>query len=312
MKFSKDKCLGSFRGLAIGDAMGAPVEFKTKGTFPEVKEFQDSPRFGIKAGEWTDDTIMALCMAEALVEKSGYDSYAVMNQYLKWYKNGYNSPNGRVFDIGGQTASALHDYNNFSYFVKSTDAAGNGVLMRLSPAVIATMNLSTMEAMTVFETSARDTHNSNEAAEATILLGLIIRNLINGDNIYESLTKAEKEIKEYFNTFNIPYSNVYEKVANFTDKDIHNGGYVIPSLGTAIWALKNTTNFKDAILKVVNLGRDSDTVAAITGQLAGALYGDEKIPQNWKNELYRTNDFVSLTNNLMDISTGLLNTRIYE
>lgn len=307
----REKSLGSFRGLAIGDAMGAPVEFKVKGSFPEVKNYQDSPRFGIIAGQWTDDTIMALCMAEAIIKENGYDSYSVMDQYLKWYKDGYNSPNGRVFDIGGQTSRALSEYNSFPAFVKKTDSAGNGVLMRLSPAVISTINLPTFESIAVFETSARDTHNSNEAAEATILLGLIIRNLINGNNIENSLKNSEKDIKEYFYTFNIPYSNVYERVANFTDADARNGGYVIPSLGTAIWALKTTNNFKDAVLKVVNLGKDSDTVAAITGQMAGALYGDNNIPSDFKKNLYRSNDFEILTDDLMKISKGLINTRIY-
>lgn len=310
---NRDKCLGSFRGLGIGDAMGAPVEFKARGTFEKVIEFQKSLRFGLKEGQWTDDTIMAFCLAESLIKDRGYNSYTVMNTYLQWYDNGYNSPNGSLFDIGLQTATALRGYKkNKNEKVLKTASAGNGVLMRLAPAVISTMNISECQAAQVLETSARDTHNSIEAAEATVLFGLILRNLINGENIEKSLENAKNSTNKYILKNGYQPTYIAERTYNFTDKEAENGGYIIPSLGTALWALKTAENFEYAILKVVNLGRDSDTVAAITGQLTGAYYGDSNIPEKWKQEVHRSNDFEILTDNLMGINKGLIYSRIYE
>lgn len=307
----RDKSIGSFRGMGVGDALGAPVEFKSPGSFPPVTDYQPTPMFGIDAGDWTDDTIMAFCMADGIIEAEGYDSYTVMKKYVDWYDNGYNSPNGRLFDIGNQTSRAIHEYKKDPNFVEFTDSAGNGTVMRLAPAVISTMNLSTMEAADVFDVSARDTHNSYEAAEATVLFGLILRNLIKGVGLEESLDRAKRQTREYTEMMNYPDMKIAERVYDFTDEEAHNGGYVIPSLGTAIWAMKNSDSFREAVLKVVNLGRDSDTVGAITGQMAGALYGDSQIPTNWVDNLHRTKDFESLTDELLQIEEPLINSRVY-
>lgn len=311
MKFF-NKGLGCFNGLAIGDALGAPVEFKPKGSFPWVDDFLPATNFGLQPGQWTDDTIMAMCLAEAMVEDGRYNSSTVMDNYTKWYNEGYNSPTGRVFDIGIQTSRAINEYKRNSTYVEYTDSAGNGTIMRLAPAVLGTMNLSEFDAAYVFEVSARDTHNSDEAVEATILFGFILRNLILNETFEDSLTLAKTQTEKYCRSLGLPPQNIASRVYNFTDKEVENGGYVIKTLGTAIWSMKTSENFKEAVLKVVNLGRDSDTVAAVTGQMAGALYGNEEIPVNWRENLYRESDIRELTKELLKINKGLGKPRIYE
>ncbi len=124
MQGSEDRALGAFWGLAVGDAMGAPVEFLTPGTFPKVTGYQPSPRFGLEPGAWTDDTIMAVCMAESIIAEGGYDSFAVMQDYVDWMVRGHNSPNGTCFDIGIQTAKALRQFRANPAIAESTQSAG--------------------------------------------------------------------------------------------------------------------------------------------------------------------------------------------
>ena len=125
-----------FLGLAIGDALGAPVEFMPPGTFEPVKGFRSGGRFNLDPGQWTDDTSMALCLAESLIECNGFDPKDQMDRYLKWVKDGYLSSTGYCFDIGQTCSRALANYRfTGDPFSGPTHerSAGNGSLMRLAP-----------------------------------------------------------------------------------------------------------------------------------------------------------------------------------
>ena len=311
MQGSEDRALGAFWGLAVGDAMGAPVEFLTPGTFPKVTGYQPSPRFGLEPGAWTDDTIMAVCMAESIIAEGGYDSFAVMQDYVDWMLHGHNSPNGTCFDIGIQTAKALRQFRANPAIAESTQSAGNGTIMRLAPAVIASQDSPPDEAARLFEISARDTHNSDLAAEATVLFGMILRNLMEGTSFRESLVLAAETTERHLKERGLPSQLVAETVYAFDDEAANNSGFVIPSLGTAIWAVRSTDTFEDAVLTAVNLGDDADTVAAITGQMAGALYGAGAIPEEWVADLHRRDDLVEMTAGLLGGKGIVLRTRSY-
>ena len=311
MQGSEDRALGAFWGLAVGDAMGAPVEFLTPGTFPKVTGYQPSPRFGLDPGAWTDDTIMAVCMAESIIAEGGYDSFAVMQDYVDWMVRGHNSPNGTCFDIGIQTAKALRQFRANPAIAESTQSAGNGTIMRLAPAVIASQDSPPDEAAGHFEISARDTHNSDLATEATVLFGMILRNLMEGTSFRESLVLAAETTERHLKERGLPSQLVAETVYAFDDEAANNSGFVIPSLGTAIWAVRSTDTFEDAVLTAVNLGDDADTVAAITGQMAGALYGAGAIPEEWVADLHRRDDLVEMTAGLLGGKGIVLRTRSY-
>lgn len=300
-----DKALGSFRGLAIGDALGAPVEFSGRGTFEPVTTYRPSTFHGLNAGEWTDDTIMALCLAESMIERNGYNSFYVMQSYVKWYKNGYNSPKGTCFDIGNQTRIALESFIEYPFmdFDSITSSAGNGTIMRLAPAAIVSLNLSDKDSKKLFQVSALDTHNNSEAIEATILFGFLLKGLLNG--------MSKKNAFKYARSLSPFKHHIAESVESVDDDSVGNNGYVITSLGAAWWAFNNTDNFEDAVLKAVNLGGDADTIAAITGQMAGAFYGDESIDKYLKLGLYQTDRFERLTKLLMKVNHGVVKVR-YE
>jgi len=300
-----DKSLGCFRGLAVGDALGAPVEFSQRGSFVPVTSYRPSTFHGLNAGEWTDDTIMALCLAESMIESNGYDSFSVMSSYVKWYKEGYNSPKGTCFDIGNQTSTALDIFIDSPFLDKSsqTSSAGNGTIMRLAPASIVSLNLSDEDSKKLFTVSALDTHNNSETIESTILFGFILKGLLSG--------KDKNESFDYAVDLTNNYNNVADNVLSVTDDTVGNSGYVVVSLAAAWWAFSTTDSFKDAVLKAVNLGGDADTIAAITGQLAGSFYGDSGIDEILKLGLYQTERFERLAKSLLEVEHGVIRTR-YE
>lgn len=301
-----DKALGCFRGLAIGDALGAPVEFSQPGTFTPVTSYRPATFFGLNPGEWTDDTIMAVCMAEAMIEKNGYDSFHVMNSYVQWYKNGINSPKGTCFDIGNQISSSLDDFIDYPIMDKSTktSSAGNGCIMRLAPASIVSLNLSDEDSLTLFKTSALDTHNNMEAIEATILYGFLTRGLLKGLSKKDAFDYAVEMIPR-------PRTKIADAVSSVNHHTVSNSGYVVVSFAAAWWSFITTQSFEEAVLRAVNLGGDADTIAAITGQLAGAFYGDESIDNTLKIGLYQSERFERLTKMLLNVENGVIRTR-YE
>lgn len=299
-----DRAIGSFRGLAVGDALGAPVEFHRKGTFKEVVDYRRTTHFDLSPGQWTDDASMALCLADSLLECNGYDSYDCMSKYWLWYSDGYNSSTGDCFDIGNQTREAL------SKFVKEpkltdddlTISAGNGAIMRLAPAAIVSTNLTVSDALRLFEATTVDTHYSFEAIDTSKVFGLILRSFMLGETDRVAILD---------NALEIVGGKLSQMRAMFDveESDVKTSGYCITSLGAAWWAFKNSSSFEEAVLKAVNLGGDADTIGAITGQIAGAFYGDSSIAPHLKGGLYDGSRFESSARKLVELQTGVITQR---
>lgn len=303
-----DKSLGCFRGLAIGDALGAPVEFKGYNTFEPVSFYQPTIHFGLEPGQWTDDTSMSLCLSKSLIKDHGYNSYTVMDNYVDWFQNGHLSSTGQCFDIGAHTREALNDYmsNSELYLSDITDSAGNGTIMRLAPAAIVSTSLNVEESNDLFVVSAIDTHYNYVASETTAFFGLLLRFLILGYSVDEAFTLSVDSVFQ-------DSSGLQEKLLNVHEKNISTSGYVVDSLCTAWWAFTTTNNFYDAVIKAVNRGGDADTIGAITGQLAGAYYGDSGIDEELVNGLFKHDIFPPLTKALLKVDSGVLETRLrYE
>lgn len=290
----KDRLLGSFLGLAVGDAVGTTVEFRTRDTFEPVTDMVGKGLFNLPAGYFTDDTSMALCLAESLIEYPLLDKSDLLSRFSRWYRNGENSPTGRCFDIGTTTRKAITNFEktgettNNTYFLD----AGNGSIMRLAPAVIKYYNDEAMASLTAVAQSTT-THGSTECLHSCELLTkIIIRayNTINKDEVFNIEVKDywEDKVKNILNTLDV------------TRDEVSSSGYVIDTLHAALWSFKNTDNFRDSILLATNLGDDSDTVAAVTGQIAGAFYGVNGIPSDWLDKLYETERFVELTEKLIN------------
>ena len=293
----KHRLQGMFIGLAVGDALGAPVEFMTPGRFEPVTGMRGYGTHNLPPGYWTDDTSMALCLADSLLQEHRYDSFDVMNRYQRWAAEGYRSSTGVCFDIGNQISSSLADYEQHSWVpaaAERTTAAGNGSIMRLAPVVMAAVAVGqdAAGAKHLARISARETHYSVKTEDATEVFG---------EMLFRAVTaRTKSEI--------LPTGGVSEMIermvrgaGGLSAEEVEPSGYVLSTLQMAVWAFVTTDSFADGALACVNSGGDSDTVAAVYGQLAGAYYGLEGIPADWREELVQYQELLALADELCSI-----------
>ena len=278
----QDKFEGALVGLAVGDAVGTTLEFKPRGTFIPITDMEGGGPFRLRVGEWTDDTSMALCLANSLIQHKGFNPEDQMNRYCNWWRVGYMSSTGDCFDIGGTVMSALDNYiehaDPFSGSIDE-DTAGNGSLMRLAPIPIFYASNKELAVKYAGE-SSRTTHGAAECIDSCRLFTSLI---------IESYNAASKEAIFEQCAYQ-PYAPNVIEIANrsFMSKsyqELTGSGYVIESLESALWCFMNSDNFEEAILLSANIGNDADTTAAICGQIAGAYYGFSGIPEKWSSAI---------------------------
>ena len=275
-----DKATGMLVGLAIGDALGAVLEFQdAREPNNYITKYTRGGEHNVSLGEWTDDTSMALAMAKSLLEKKCFDANDIMSKFLKWYKGGEYSPRGKCFDIGGTTAIALSSYLEEvvkdEYILQpyrgrtSKDTSGNGALMRLAPVIIIAKDRYHAIQLAVQQTLL--THGSNTCVDYSVMLA---EELYHGYDIIR------------YQKHKLPLDIPREKVMS--------GGYVKETYECAWWAFQTTNSFEDCVIKAVNRGYDADTVGAVAGMIAGRYYGHSNIPSHfkddlmWHDELYKT------------------------
>ncbi|ADO77245.1 ADP-ribosylglycohydrolase family protein [Halanaerobium praevalens] len=296
-KERKNKAFGSFFGLIIGDALGAAVEFKKRDSFPKLKDMRAGGPNALAAGFWTDDSSMALCLAESLSEK-GYDLENQCHKYLKWYEEGYLSSTGECFSIGANTARSLEYFAENKELPPQRDrAAGNGSLMRLAPVPIYFKN-DFEKAIDFSGKSSLTTHNNQMAVDSCRYFGGLLQQFINS-RIQMKVFK-QKVLKDTAADLNLDQRVIKAVEGAFNKKreDIKSDGFVINTLEASLWSFINSDSFEKAVLKAANLGGDSDTVAAVTGQLAGAYYGYNSIPEKWLNKLTKLEQIQKIAENL--------------
>ncbi|WP_200551100.1 ADP-ribosylglycohydrolase family protein [Kosakonia sp. LAM2021] len=287
---------GCLLGLAAGDAVGTTVEFSAKDSFPPVTGMVGGGPFHLQAGQWTDDTSMALCLAESLVTCNGFDAKDQMNRYLNWWKWGYLSATGHCFDIGMTVASALQKFaNDGEPFAGSSNprTAGNGSLMRLAPVVLWFFP-DQAQVLEYAEASSRTTHAAPEALASCRLFAQQLMNALQGKSKRETLTDIA-QLPEQENLRHIAEGRYLQK----TRAEIFGTGYCVQSLEAALWCFAKGNDFEETILLATNLGDDADTTAAIAGQLAGAFYGVNGIPQTWRDKLWQYEDIDTLARKLL-------------
>lgn len=306
---------GALLGLAVGDALGAPVEFSPFGDFEPVTGFRAGGPFDLPAGYWTDDTSMALCLGDSLIASGGYDSYDVMGRYLRWVDEGYRSSKDYCFDIGNQTRNALRTFRENPVVPAGAwrgNAAGNAPVMRYAPVGIAAAaaELSQNATGRLARVSARETHYSQEAEEATVLFSHLMREALTGAI---GIPAASALIAGYTGPDHFGLVNYLDAVVDLPDAQVPTTGYIRNTIGVAWWGLLNTSSFQEGALRVVNLGGDADTNGAVYGQLAGALYGVSGIPAAWLDQLYDVNEIAHVADALAGMPTApILRTRFDE
>jgi ADP-ribosyl-[dinitrogen reductase] hydrolase len=290
MPTREERYRGALIGLAAGDALGTTLEFKPPGTFEPIGDMIGGGPFNLEAGQWTDDTSMALCMAESLIESNGFDPVDQLSRYVRWKRDGHHSSIGRCFDIGGTVRAALARFERFREpWSGSTDefSAGNGSLMRLAPVPLffaAQPEIAIARAAD----SSRTTHGATEAIDACRHFAGLIVGALHGKSREALLAPMFTPVEGLWDREPLA-PKIHEIAAgSFLTRnppEIRGTGYVVASLEAALWAFAKSTSFEHGALLAVNLGDDADTTGAVYGQLAGAYYGVEGIPLNWRHKL---------------------------
>ena len=298
---------GCLLGLATGDAVGTALEFNSPGTFEPLKDMVGGGPFGLKPGQWTDDTSMALCLAESLIERKGFDSVDQLKRYVRWYREGHLSSTGKCFDIGGTVRSALAKFEKtHEPYCGATDpnSAGNGSIMRLAPVPLFYAK-KPLDAVEKSGESSRTTHGVLTAIDACRYLGALIVGAINGASKEELLSDHFCPASGSWNKK--PLTEEIDEIASGSFKrknppQIKGTGYVVKSLDAALWAFYHSKSFNEGCLMAVNLGDDADTTGAVYGQLAGAFYGEQGIPESWRSKLAHRSLIESFADQLFDLS----------
>jgi ADP-ribosyl-[dinitrogen reductase] hydrolase len=298
---------GSLLGLAVGDALGATLEFEEPGTFEPIEEIEGGGPFSLAAGQWTDDTSMALCLAESLITTETFDPADQMARYLRWYLSGHMSSTGRCFDIGNTVRHALHEFQRTGEpFSGRADAmsAGNGSIMRLAPVPLRWVG-SPFEAIERSGESSRTTHKTPSAIDgcrylAALILGAVLE-------VEKSVLLSDRYSPVPDLWAQKPLVKEIEDIARGSFKErqppkIKSTGYVVDTLEAALWAFYHGDSFEQGCRLAVNLGGDADTCGAVYGQLAGAFYGEYGIPQRWREVLSQRSLIESLADRLFELA----------
>ena len=277
-----NRARGALLGLAVGDAIGTTVEFKSRGSFIPLTDMVGGGPFDLLPGQWTDDTSMALCLAVSLVEH-GFDTHDQMQRYLLWHDEGYLSSTGECFDIGSATSTALERFRRTGNPVAGSthpDSAGNGSIMRLAPIPIHYLDTPEL-AIQMSAAQSKMTHRAPECLGACHLLAESLIRALQGRAKEDVLAPSLQTLAMSNSLMRIAAGQYKTKSAS----DIKGSGYVVESLEAAFWCFWKTDNFQDCVLLAANLGDDADTTAAVAGQLAGAFYGGSDIPSAWLKKL---------------------------
>ncbi|MFA5613947.1 MAG: ADP-ribosylglycohydrolase family protein [Methanoculleus sp.] len=287
-----DRYRGCLLGLAAGDALGTTLEFRRPGTFEPIDDMIGGGPFRLRPGEWTDDTSLALCLAESLIERQGFDPIDHLERYVRWYTEGHLSSTGTCFDIGTTTREALRRFmTSRKPFpgLTSPHSAGNGSFMRLAPVPIFYAG-DPERAIELSGESSRTTHALPVVVDACRYLGALIAGALSGAPKEELLRERYTPVAGYWQDHPLCDGIDAVSAGSFLQRsppEIRGTGYVVHSLEAALWAFSRSSTFAEGCLLAANLGDDADTTGAVYGQLAGAYYGVEGIPRAWREKTAR-------------------------
>lgn len=283
-------------GFILGDALGVPVEFYSRRELEEdpVVNMREYGTYSQPRGTWSDDSSMTIATMTSIINKKGIDYTDIMEEFCKWRDYAEHTPHGEVFDIGSTTSRGLNRYKQGASALESggssTHDNGNGSLMRVLPlAYIQGIDYETIENVSAL------THAHERSKIACVLYVEIAKSMLANEDlsIDEHIENSNAKIMEYYKDCEdlVHFKRIFNN--DFSD-GILSGGYVIDTIETVIYCLRNTTNYKDAVLKAINLGGDTDTNGAICGGLAGIYYRYDSMPIDWIKEIVKIDEILSL------------------
>ncbi len=303
-KNMKTKVRAGVIGHAVGDALGVPVEFTSRSKLA-LHPIEDMKGYGVHnmpAGTWSDDTSMEIALIQSLIDSKCFDYNDIMNNFCRWWKDDEFTATGRTFDIGGTCAGAISNYRMgmtpSECGEKGERSNGNGSLMRILPVAFVCYNNS-ITGMARYDLVSK-VSSLTHAHEISVLGCFIYINFICHLFVGEKpATAYAKTQRDDYSMFSDSAREAYHRIlanniASCSEDEISSSGYVLSSLEASLWCLLNTNSYKEAVLRAVNLGNDTDTIGAITGSMAGIYYGYDAIPSEWVSKLQRTDYLLDL------------------
>lgn len=305
-------------GVAIGDALGVPVEFRNRKYLKE-NPVTDMLAYGTHnqpAGTWSDDSSLTFCLAETLTE--GYNLKQLATKFINWYEHSYWTPHGEVFDVGVATSKAIYrlEQGINPVMAGGSDESdnGNGSLMRILPLLFYIKDMSIEDRFRYVSDVSSLTHRHIRSVLGCFIHIEFALQLLKGVDKFEAFLQTKDTVNDFLNNNPICSNNEINKyhrilmnpigdyeikpIYEYTEDEIASSGYVVHSLEAAIWCLFKEDSFGKTVLRAVSLGSDTDTTAAIAGGLAGLLYGFDAIPQKWIDQLARKDDIFDLCDRL--------------
>lgn len=307
--------LDGIMGVIIGDALGVPVQFLTREELNEnpVTQMRGYGTFHMPPGSWSDDGSMTLATLDSIREKREIDYDDIMTRFVGWNFEGQYTPTGRAYDQGNACLESICNYvgtGNYKTCGKTGEYAnGNGALMRIMPVCLYAYIQHTKGKITVDEAldyvhqATALTHNHLRAKMASGIYFFIVQEILNGEgDLILLLQKGIDKAKEYYtkDIANLTEWTRYSRLVDLSEfskeeeENIKSSEYVVDSIEAAVWSLITTTTFQDALLKAVNLGGDTDTIAAIAGGLGGLYYGHALMEENWKDTIIKKEEIEAL------------------
>jgi ADP-ribosyl-[dinitrogen reductase] hydrolase len=304
-KVTFNTCRDILFGVAIGDAIGVPAEFKSREAI-SLQPVTDMIGYGTHnkpAGTFSDDSSLTFCLAEAIA--SGFSLEGVARNFINWRYDSYWTADNEVFDIGITTQRAI------DRLIKGTppqhagdfeeESNGNGSLMRILPLLVHVKDKSMATRYDLIKQVSSITHGHARSVIACFYYLEFALGILNGEEKLVVYHRLQKDIPEYLRSVNMATdeTNLFDRLLTdridmIPENQISSSGYVLHTLEACIWCLLNTDNYRDAVLKAVNLGQDTDTTGAVTGGLAGLVYGFDNIPKHWLSKLVRKDDIEDL------------------
>lgn len=306
----KNKIESGLFGLAIGDALGVPVEFQSR-SYLKANPVSEMIGYGTHyqpLGTWSDDSSLAFCLAESLCEN--FDLFDIARNFVKWYSTELWTPHGHVFDIGIATRNAIHNIAKghepelCGGFEEKDN--GNGSLMRILPLIFYLEKEDNIEIIyKKVKAVSSITHAHFRSVFACFIYVVYCLEILKGKDKIEAYKEMQKILSGFLTDkkFNPVELQLFDRVlkndiSKYPENNIHSSGYVLDSLQASFWCFLNSDSYEETVLKAVNLGEDTDTTGAIAGGLAGIYYGIESIPKKWIKNLARTNDIKDLAERL--------------
>ena len=301
---SESRITGGILGAVVGDALGVPVEFRSRGQVQRdpVTGMRAYGTHGQPAGTWSDDSSLLLCAAESLAGHE-FDVEDMGRRFVRWAHYGHWSPHGVVFDIGIATSQALRRMAAGTPAVECGGTGeydnGNGSLMRILPVCVRFAELPVEDFVMRIGQASALTHGHPRSVMACVFYGWIVRGLLRGECPQAAWEGARREFAEQYAQSGHEEYAAFSRVLNdgfcqLPESEISSSGYVIHTLEAAVWCLLTTRSYAECVLRAVNLGEDTDTTGCVAGGLAGLCYGRSEIPAEWVETLARVREVTTL------------------